>query len=105
MPSVRRTNEGDLTTVKSMMQVGRISENPVLVGGDYKRACLFFDEVVPVIWPSGESDEDTELFPKQYGEYRDALNAPFLKERLLGSEWRGWVEGETHPSLWCIGFL
>jgi hypothetical protein len=44
------------------VQAERISENPVLVGGDYKRACLFFDEVVPVIWPGGEAEEDMALF-------------------------------------------
>jgi hypothetical protein len=87
------------------VQVERISENPVLVGGDYKRACLFFDEVVPVIWPSSESEEDTVLFFEQYREYRDALEAPFLKERLLGSQWRGWVEGYAHLAIGRVAFL
>jgi hypothetical protein len=87
------------------MQVDRISENPVLVGGDYKRACLFFDEVVPVIWPSDESEDDPALFLNQYGEYRDALDAPFLKKRLLGSQWRGWIEGYAHLALGRLAFL
>jgi hypothetical protein len=87
------------------MRVGRISENPVLVGSDYKRACLFFDDVVPVIWPSAETDEDLSLFLHHYGEYRDALGAPFLKEHLLGSDWRGWVEGYAHLALGRLVFL
>jgi len=77
----------------------------VLVGSDYKRACLFFDEVVPVIWPSGEADQDLSLFLDHYGEYRDALEAPFLKRHLIGSNWRGWVEGYAHLALGRIVFL
>ncbi len=60
---------------------------------------------MPVIWPSGEAEEDTALFLEQYGEYRDALDAPFLKERLLGSQWRGWVEGYAHLAIGRLAFL
>jgi hypothetical protein len=87
------------------MQVGRISENPVLVGGDYKRACLFFDEIVPVMWPSGESEDEISVELEKYGEYRDALDAPFLKDHLLRSKWRGWVEGYAHLAIGRFVFL
>ncbi|PKB72264.1 MAG: hypothetical protein BZY87_01235 [SAR202 cluster bacterium Io17-Chloro-G6] len=87
------------------MRVGQINEGPVLVGGDYKRACLFFDEVIPVIWPSGESEDETIADIEKYGEYRDAIDAPILKESLINSQWRGWVEGYGHLAIGRFVFL
>src|SRR5437870_5199073 len=87
------------------MQVTRISENPVLVGGDYKRAALFFDEVVPVMWPGAESEEGTLLDLEKYGEYRAALEAPCLKDHLLHSHWREWVEIYAHLAIARFVFL
>ncbi len=87
------------------MQVTHKSENPVLVGGDYKRAALFFDEVVPVMWPGAESEEGTLIDIERYGEYRDALEAPCLKDHLLHSQWRGWVEGYAHLAIARFVFL
>ena len=87
------------------MKVTQISENPVLVGGDYKRACLFFDEVVPLMWPSGESESEAKTNLNSYGEFRDALEAPFLKEMLLRSRWRGYIEAYAHASVARFVFL
>ena len=86
------------------MQVNRLSENPVLVGSDYKRACLFFDEIIPVIWPSAPEDE-TETYLIKYQAFQDALEAPFLKERLFGSRWRALIEGYTFLSTVHAVFL
>jgi hypothetical protein len=72
------------------VKVGEISENPVLVGSDYKRACLFFDEIIPIVWPSPESkDQETEI--AQYVEYRNALEAPVVKQALVKSRWNDWI--------------
>src|SRR5436305_11899520 len=84
------------------MQVSSISENPVLVGSDYKRAALFFDEVVPVMLPGSESEEGNI---QKYGEYRDALEAPCLKDHLLQSQWRGWVEEYAYFAIARFVFL
>jgi hypothetical protein len=50
------------------------------------------------MWPVDKAD-DTADDLEQYGRYRDALDAPFLKESLLRPPWRGWVEGYAHVAL------
>jgi hypothetical protein len=82
-----------------MEQSRRIKELPVIVGSDYKRAALFFDQIVPIMWPRGGSAAEMEPDLQQYGEFRDALDTPFVRKSLLDTAWQKMIEAYEYLAL------